>query len=140
MKKNIYSDMRKFTNINESIRFGNHTLDDGRILYQDDDFFIVYDGFPVSPGHILIITSGDEVTYFDLSDQKRNKLNKMLDHAKNIIEGEHSPDGYNIGMNCGSAAGQTVMQFHCHLIPRYNGDVPDPRGGVRHSVMGKGFY
>lgn len=132
--------MRKFTNMNESIRFGKHTLDDGRILYQDDDFFIVYDGFPVSPGHILIITSGDEVTYFDLSDQKRNKLNKMLDHAKNIIEGEHSPDGYNIGMNCGSAAGQTVMQFHCHLIPRYNGDVPDPRGGVRHSVMGKGFY
>jgi diadenosine tetraphosphate (Ap4A) HIT family hydrolase len=64
----------------------------------------------------------------------------MLDKAKEIIEGEYSPDGYNIGMNCGLSAGQTVMQFHCHLIPRYTGDVDNPKGGVRHSVVGKGYY
>jgi len=52
----------------------------------------------------------------------------------------HQPDGYNIGMNCGSAAGQTVMHFHCHVIPRYKGDMADPRGGVRHVVAGKGYY
>jgi len=67
-------------------------------------------------------------------------LNILLEKSKKIIEEKYKPDGYNIGMNCGRSAGQTVMQFHCHLIPRYNGDVPDPRGGVRHSVIGKGYY
>jgi diadenosine tetraphosphate (Ap4A) HIT family hydrolase len=132
--------MKKFTKITEGINFGKHIIDDDRILYQDNDFFIMYDGYPVSPGHILIITNGSEETYFDLSDSKKNKLNQMLDKAKEIIESEHQPDGYNIGMNCGSTAGQTVMQFHCHLIPRYSGDVENPRGGVRHSVIGKGYY
>lgn len=132
--------MRQFTSITEGVKFGRHNIEADRILYKDEDFFIMYDGFPVSPGHTLIITSGDEVTYFDMSDSKKMKLNKMLSHAKSIIESEFTPDGYNIGMNCGSAAGQTVMQFHCHLIPRYQGDVSDPRGGVRHSVIGKGYY
>lgn len=132
--------MKKFTNISEGINFGKHNIEDSRILYKDEDFFLMYDGYPVSPGHILIITNGSEVTYFDLSDSKKNKLNQMLEKAKEIIESEHNPDGYNIGMNCGESAGQTVMQFHCHLIPRYSGDVENPRGGVRHSVIGKGYY
>ena len=132
--------MRKFTKISEGIKFGNHVIDDDRILYQDSDFFLMFDGFPVSPGHILIITNGNEETYFDLSESKRNKLSQMLDKSKEIVESRHKPDGYNIGMNCGLSAGQTVMQFHCHLIPRYTGDVENPRGGVRHSVIGKGYY
>lgn len=132
--------MRKFTNISEGTNFGKNVIDDNRIIYKDEDFFIMYDGFPVSPGHILIITSGSEITYFDLSDSKKNKLNQMLTKAREIIQSEHNPDGYNIGMNCGESAGQTVMQFHCHLIPRYSGDVDNPRGGVRHSVIGKGYY
>ncbi len=60
--------------------------------------------------------------------------------AKELIEKEFQPDGYNIGMNCGKAAGQTVFHFHCHVIPRYKGDMEDPTGGVRHSVEGKGYY
>lgn len=132
--------MKKFTNINEGVKFGKHEIDQSRILYSDSDFFIMYDGYPVNPGHTLIITNGNEETYFNLSESKKVKLVKMIDKAKEIIESEHSPDGYNIGMNCGLVSGQTVMQFHCHLIPRYNGDVSDPRGGVRHSVMGKGYY
>lgn len=55
-------------------------------------------------------------------------------------EREFAPDGYNIGMNCGEAAGQTVMHFHCHLIPRYKGDMENPRGGIRHCIAGKGYY
>jgi diadenosine tetraphosphate (Ap4A) HIT family hydrolase len=132
--------MKKFSNLNESIKFGKHLIDKERLLYNDDDFFIMFDGFPVSPGHILIITTGNEVTYFDFSDSKKNKLSKLIDIATDLILKEHNPDGYNIGMNCGEAAGQTVMQFHCHLIPRYSGDVDNPRGGVRHSVIGKGYY
>lgn len=132
--------MKKFSTLNESTKFGHVTFEDERILYKDDDFFLVYDGYPVSPGHILIITNGSEKDYFELSEGKKVKLSQMLVKAKEIIEGEYTPDGYNIGMNCGIPAGQTVMQFHCHLIPRYKGDVENPKGGVRHSVIGKGYY
>jgi diadenosine tetraphosphate (Ap4A) HIT family hydrolase len=133
--------MKKFSNsVLESIKFGRHEIPIDKILYKDSDFFIIYDGFPTSPGHILIITNGLEETYFDLSDSKKIKLTKLLEGAKEIIETDYQPDGYNIGMNCGKSAGQTVMQFHCHLIPRYDGDVENPAGGVRHSVMGKGYY
>lgn len=132
--------MRKFTSLNEGVKFGKFTIEDDRILYKDSDFFIMFDGFPASPGHILIITNGHEETYFDLSKSKKNKLVEMLDKAKEIVESKYEPDGYNIGMNCGETSGQTVMQFHCHLIPRYTGDVENPRGGIRHCIMGKGNY
>jgi len=132
--------IRKFNQLSEGLKFGKNVVDDVDILYQDYDFFIKFDGYPTSPGHILIITNGNEETYFDLSDSKKNKLNEMLKKAKEIVESKYKPDGYNIGMNCGLSAGQTVMQFHCHLIPRYTGDVENPRGGVRHSVIGKGYY
>lgn len=65
---------------------------------------------------------------------------RAVDAAKAIIEGSHRPDGYNIGMNCGAAAGQTIFHLHVHLIPRYDGDVTDPRGGVRNAIPGKGDY
>lgn len=132
--------MKKFSLVTETIKFGKHQIEKERVLYSDANFFIMFDGFPVSPGHILIITNGDEKTYFDLSESKKAKLSGMLDKAKEFILEKYNPDGYNIGMNCGESAGQTVMQFHCHLIPRYTGDVENPRGGVRHSVIGKGFY
>ena len=60
--------------------------------------------------------------------------------AKKMIELNHSPDGYNIGMNCGTAGGQTIFHFHCHVIPRYNGDMENPRGGIRHCIKGRGNY
>ena len=115
-------------------------IPDDKIIGKSDHFFLIYDGFPVSPGHILIISKEQKTDYFSLSDEEQSELRKMILKAKAIIEENHSPDGYNIGMNCGEAAGQTVFHFHCHVIPRYKGDMENPRGGVRHCVAGKGNY
>ena len=115
-------------------------LPEERILYEGEYFFIVYDGYPVSKGHCLIILNTVKNTYFDLNDDEKIALNEMIGKAKEIIEQSRSPDGYNIGMNCGETAGQTVMHFHCHVIPRYKGDMEDPRGGVRGVIPGKQSY
>lgn len=111
-----------------------------RIILSNKGFYIIKDNFPVSPGHLLIITQEHQENYFELSDQQKSELNNMILKAKEIVESEFNPDGYNIGMNCGLSAGQTVMHFHCHLIPRYTGDMKNPRGGVRHCIEGKGNY
>ena len=79
-------------------------------------------------------------TYFDLSEEEQNDLHSMIEKAKEIIEVRRTPDGYNIGMNCGASSGQTVMHFHCHVIPRYVGDMVDPRGGVRGVIPEKQKY
>ena len=121
--------MKDFTNIE---------LD--RVLFHDDYFFIIKDAFPVSPGHMLIISQKVRETYFDLTEEERKHLDVVILKAKEFIEREHQPDGYNIGMNCGGAAGQTVFHFHCHVIPRYLGDMENPEGGIRHCIQGKGRY
>jgi hypothetical protein len=72
-------------------------------------------------------------TWFDANVEERTALFKAMDAAKAIIDKDHRPDAYNIGINCGAAAGQTIFHLHVHLIPRYSGDVADPRGGVRHA-------
>lgn len=115
-------------------------IPDEKILFKGEHFSIIYDSFPVSPGHVLIISNEIKADYFALSRDEKTELSLMIEKAKQIIEENHEPDGFNIGMNCGEAAGQTVMQFHCHVIPRYKGDMADPRGGVRHCVQGKGYY
>lgn len=111
-----------------------------RILYKGEYFFIIKDAFPVSPGHLLIISNQVRKDYFDLSPTEKTQLSITIEKAKAIIDSEYNPDGYNIGMNCGEAAGQTVFHFHCHVIPRYKGDMENPKGGVRHCVSGKGYY
>ena len=111
-----------------------------RIIFKNDFFFIIKDAFPVSPGHLLIISNELKLDYFQLSNEEKDNLIEVILKAKEIIEQEYKPDGYNIGMNCGEAAGQTVFHFHCHVIPRYKGDMEDPRGGVRHCLEGKGRY
>src|SRR5688572_30688477 len=93
------------------------------ILYKDDYFFVIKDRYPVSPGHCLIISRDVKVDYFDLSESEKHALVLAIDQTKEIILKYYKPDGFNIGMNCGSAAGQTVMHFHCHIIPRYQGDM-----------------
>jgi diadenosine tetraphosphate (Ap4A) HIT family hydrolase len=100
-------------------------------LLDGEHFFVIRDKYPVSPGHALIISKKPRVDYFGLSEEEKYALTKMIDQTKLEIEKVYSPDGYNIGMNCGGVAGQTVMHFHCHVIPRYIGDMEDPRGGVR---------
>jgi len=121
--------MKDFTNIEQD-----------RILYKNDLFFIIKDGFPVSPGHLLIISNEVRKDYFELNKGEREGLNEVIEIAKGLIETEFKPDGYNIGMNCGETAGQTVFHFHCHLIPRYKGDMENPKGGIRHCINGKGYY
>lgn len=114
-------------------------IEQERIIFSDQHFFIVKDAFPVSPGHLLII-SKEVRKDFDLTVNERLQLPMIIERAKEIIEREYSPNGYNIGMNCGESAGQTIFHFHCHLIPRYKGDMDNPRGGIRHVIPSKGKY
>jgi diadenosine tetraphosphate (Ap4A) HIT family hydrolase len=100
----------------------------------------VRDSYPVSPGHSLIVPRRHVVTFFEASQEERLAMLKLLDEMKVRLDWEHKPDGYNIGINSGAAAGQTVMHLHIHLIPRYAGDMPDPRGGVRWILPDKAAY
>jgi len=111
-----------------------------KIIYKDAFFFIIKDGFPVNPGHLLIISNNLRTDYFDLTDEEKKHLPQTIEKAKQLILAEYRPDGFNIGMNCGASAGQTVFHFHCHLIPRYKGDMENPRGGVRHVIPERGNY
>lgn len=116
------------------------SLPEERKLLKGEHFFVIKDGFPVSAGHCLIISNEHKRDYFELSPEEKQELIRIIDKTKELIEKEYKPDGYNIGMNCGEAAGQTVMHFHCHVIPRYKGDMENPKGGIRHCVIGKGYY
>ena len=109
-------------------------------LFETEHFFVIEDGFPVSPGHLLVISKEPKPDFFALSDAERLELPSAILLAKAWVEERHDPDGFNVGMNCGEAAGQTVMHFHCHVIPRYSGDMTDPRGGVRGVIPEKQGY
>ena len=111
-----------------------------RWLYESGHFFIVRDKYPVSDGHLLIISRELRQDFFELSAEEKKELPKLITRAKLLIEKSHNPTGYNIGMNCGTSAGQTVFHFHCHVIPRYDGDVENPRGGIRNVIPGIGDY
>ncbi len=90
-----------------------------------------YDQFPVNQGHVLIVPKRHVETLFEATLEEMQAINRLLFEIKEILEDKYHPDGYNVGVNVGRAAGQTVFHLHYHLIPRYNGDVADPRGGVR---------
>ena len=98
------------------------------------------DNHPVSPGHTLIIPKRHVASFFETTEEERAAMMKLLDEAKAVLDQKHKPDGYNIGINGGEAAGQTVMHLHIHLIPRYKGDKADPRGGVRWILPDKAAY
>jgi len=98
------------------------------------------DSYPVSKGHTLIIPRRHVASFFNTTEEERQSMLKLLDEVKAMLDSEHKPDGYNIGINNGPAAGQTVMHLHMHLIPRYAGDRPDPRGGVRWVIPEKAAY
>lgn len=115
-------------------------LREERTLCKTENFFVIEDGYPVSPGHLLVISKEPKPDFFALSDAERLELPSAILLAKAWVEERHDPDGFNVGMNCGEAAGQTVMHFHCHVIPRYLGDMADPRGGVRGVIPEKQGY
>lgn len=102
--------------------------------------FAVRDRFPVAPGHTLIIPKREIPDWFVATEEERAAIFELVDSVKVLLDHEFNPEGYNIGMNCGEAAGQTVMHLHVHVIPRYVGDMADPRGGVRHVIPWKGNY
>lgn len=102
--------------------------------------FALRDGFPVSPGHTLVVPRRLVATWFEATRAEQVAILELIDAVKARLDAELRPDGYNVGFNVGAAAGQTVMHLHVHVIPRFAGDVQDPRGGVRHVVPGKGNY
>lgn len=104
------------------------------IILENDLAYGFYDKYPVQRGHVLIIPKQHIETYFEASDQQIMAIHRLIREAKEMVNEEFSPDGYNIGVNIGNAGGQTVPHLHVHLIPRYKGDVEDPRGGIRHAV------
>ena len=116
------------------------TLSPDRIISESDYTLTIRDGFPVSEGHTLIIPKRHVQSFFELKAIEKAAILQAMDEAKEVLDKEFSPDGYNIGINDGEAAGQTVMHLHVHLIPRYKGDAEDPRGGVRHIFPDKAKY
>ena len=109
-------------------------------IADNDLAFAIPDGFPVSPGHTLIVPKRLVATWFDATREEQLAMLELVDRVKADLDARLAPDGYNLGLNVGAAAGQTVMHLHLHVIPRHFGDVPDPRGGVRHVIPGKGNY
>ncbi len=111
-----------------------------RILARDGFALAFRDRYPVSPGHTLVIPVRHVASFFDITPNERAAMFALLAAAKQQLHAEFGPDGYNIGINDGAAAGQTVGHLHIHLIPRYTADQPDPRGGVRWVIPGKADY
>jgi superfamily II DNA or RNA helicase/diadenosine tetraphosphate (Ap4A) HIT family hydrolase/HKD family nuclease len=102
--------------------------------------FAFADRFPVSPGHSLVVPRRVITTWWEATDDERADILALVDEIKRQLDARFHPDGYNVGFNAGAAAGQTVAHLHVHVIPRYRGDVPDPRGGVRGVIPGMGNY
>jgi len=111
-----------------------------RIIDSNEFGFVIRDGFPVSPGHTLIIPKRHVGSFFEITQEERDALLSLLNKAKETIDTEFHPDGFNIGINDGPSAGQTVPHLHMHLIPRYTNDQADPRGGVRWIIPEKAKY
>ncbi len=111
-----------------------------RIVRQSDLCLAFRDGYPVSPGHTLLIPKRHVASFFQVTQKEREELLELLDWCRSDLAKRHKPDGFNIGVNDGAAAGQTVMHLHIHLIPRFRGDRADPRGGVRWILPEKADY
>ena len=109
-------------------------------MARNDWAVVVRDAFPVTPGHSLVIPTRHVASFFETEAVERAAMFSLLDGARTQLQAELRPDGFNIGINDGSAAGQTIGHLHIHLIPRYDGDISDPRGGVRWVVPDKARY
>ena len=110
------------------------------VLIEDDLAYVRFDNNSLSRGHVLVIPRRHVASFFDMTPDEKASVLALLDRAKAHIEKEFAPDGYNIGVNIGRAGGQSRMHVHVHLIPRYDGDVPDPRGGIRCVLANKGAH
>jgi len=110
------------------------------VILKNDLCYAIFDRYPVNKGHILIIPYRHFDNYFDATKDEKIAILNLIDEAKNYLDKKFKPDGYNIGVNIGQYAGQTIMHVHIHLIPRYKGDIGNPRGGVRGVIPEKRIY
>ena len=117
-------------------------IESARLLAVDDLFAVVSDKFPISPGHTLIIARRSVARFQELTSAGKARLLVWIDWTQQHLASQLSPkpDAFNLGLNDGPAAGQTMPQLHFHVIPRYTGDVPDPRGGICHILPSKAAY
>jgi diadenosine tetraphosphate (Ap4A) HIT family hydrolase len=116
------------------------SLPEERIVREAPLGRVIRDAYPISTGHTLIVPRRHVGSYFETTDEEAHALDALLRWAKKDLDQRHRPAGYNIGINDGMQAGQTVPHLHIHLIPRYTGDVADPRGGVRWVIPDKAPY
>jgi diadenosine tetraphosphate (Ap4A) HIT family hydrolase len=110
------------------------------ILWESSLLVAIRDRFPLNPGHSLIVPRRHVADWLGATRDEQQQLVKAVDEVRAILQRERPADGYNVGFNAGVAAGQTVLHAHLHVIPRFVGDVPDPRGGIRHVVPQRARY
>jgi diadenosine tetraphosphate (Ap4A) HIT family hydrolase len=111
-----------------------------QILLEGSVAVALWDSYPLNPGHVLLVPRRHVASWFEATAAERDEMLHLADDARRVVLERHSPDGFNLGINDGAAAGQTVPHLHLHLIPRYRGDVPDPRGGVRWIIPDRAVY
>jgi diadenosine tetraphosphate (Ap4A) HIT family hydrolase len=114
--------------------------DSSRIIQTNAHAIAIYDGYPISPGHCLIIPKRHIASFFEATREEQTAMLDLLTEIREVLKKDHKADGFNIGINDGTPAGQTVMHLHIHLIPRYADDMIDPRGGVRWIFPDKAAY
>ena len=115
-------------------------LDNRKRIFENSIGFVIFDNFPVSEGHSLIIPKRVYPNYFDSTEEEVRGLNELIFQTKDYLDKKFEPQGYNIGINCGRESGQTIDHVHIYLIPRYKNDVEDPSGGVRGVIPHKQKY
>jgi diadenosine tetraphosphate (Ap4A) HIT family hydrolase len=111
-----------------------------RILVEGAGARALWDGYPLNPGHVLVVPHRHVASWFDATGEERDEMLRLADEARRIVAAKYGPDAFNLGINDGAAAGQTVPHLHLHLIPRYAGDVADARGGVRWIIPERAAY
>ena len=106
-------------------------LNKNEYILENELAVAIFDAFPVNKGHMLIIPKRHFASFFEANSKEVLSCMELVNKAKQYLDNEYNPDGYNIGINVGEAAGQTIFHLHIHIIPRYMGDVENPRGGIR---------
>jgi diadenosine tetraphosphate (Ap4A) HIT family hydrolase len=137
------ADFRQFRDLHQHRESGCAfcDMDSKRIVAENALAVAIRDGYPVTPLHTLVIPKRHTDTYFNLFSSERRAIEHLVDSQREEIAAkDQAVGGFNIGINSGEIAGQTIMHCHVHLIPRRAGDVSNPRGGVRHTIPGKGYY
>ena len=124
----------------ETNKFKSPFLEKKERLLENEVGFVIYDGYPVSKGHCLIVPHRVYSDYFESTNEEVIGLQKLVLETKKLLDGKFQPDGFNVGINSGETGGQTVPHVHIHLIPRYKGDMENPRGGVRGVIPSKQKY